>query len=70
MFRIFLFMLVLYFVIRFVMRFIVPLARLTQMTHHTMNEVKQKMNQQHPPKQAKSAPKPVDGEYIDYEEVK
>jgi hypothetical protein len=63
-------MLVLYFVIRFVMRFIVPLARLTQMTHRTMNEVKRKMNQQAKGPEARSTPKPVDGEYIDYEEIK
>lgn len=61
-------MLAVFFIVRFVMRFLVPLARLVQMTHRGISEVKQKINQQR--NTPRSAPRQVEGEYIDYEEVK
>jgi len=67
-FRFVLFLIVLYLVIRFVMRFLLPVMKLTSMTHSHMKDMRNKMNEmqqrQHTP------PKRVDGDYIDYEEVK
>lgn len=50
------------------MRFILPIMKMTRMTHSHMNDMRKKMEEmQH---QAKAPPKRVDGDYIDYEEVK
>ncbi|HET8572718.1 MAG TPA: hypothetical protein VFL76_02495 [Edaphocola sp.] len=62
-----------YFLYRFFIRFVLPLVKLLRMTHSSLNEVKQRMRQQssRPQEPAeKVPPRQVEGEYIDYEEVK
>lgn len=63
-----------YLLYRFFIRFVLPLVKLVRMTHKGLNEVKQKMQQQNSPSRRSAAdkvpPRQVDGEYIDYEEVK
>ena len=55
---------------RFVTRFLIPVAKVTRQTSRKMREMQDAMQQmqQQPPKAEK--PKPVEGTYIDYEEVK
>lgn len=65
--------LALYFLFRFIVRFVIPVARVTRMASSRMREMQDQMNQMQ--QQANNPnpapkPKPVDGEYIDYEEVK
>lgn len=71
LFKIFLFLLLLFLIIRFAMRFLFPVLKLTRMTHQKMNEMKQKMDHM---ESASSRPaakrKNLEGDYIDYEEVK
>lgn len=64
-----------YVIYTFVIRFLVPLAKLVRMTHHSINEVKQKMQnntqQQQPKGNVKQHSNPqVEGDYIDFEEIK
>ncbi len=68
-FRFVLFLLILFLVIRFVMRFVLPVMKITRMTHSHMNDMRRKMEEM---EQKQNAPrqKRVDGDYIDYEEVK
>jgi signal transduction histidine kinase len=73
-FRFVLFLLVFILLIRFVMRFILPVMKMTRMTHQHMNDMKKKMDEM---KQGSYSGNPspgqkkqVDGDYIDYEEVK
>ncbi len=70
---------ILFFVIRFIIRIIVPILRVTKMTHAKMNEMKNAMEQmqqnQGSQKKYQHATATVqnhkiDGEYIDFEEVK
>ncbi len=71
LFRIFLFLLLLFLIIRFVMRFLFPVLKLTRMTHQKMNEMKQQMdNMGNTSRPAAAKPKKLEGDYIDYEEVK
>lgn len=62
------FLVILFLVLRFVMRFILPIMKMTRMTHQHMNDMRKKMDemQQGSSRQAKK----VEGDYIDYEEVK
>ncbi|WP_162902728.1 hypothetical protein [Taibaiella koreensis] len=66
--RIVLFLVVLFLVLRFLMRFILPIMKMTRMTHQHMTDMRKKMDemQQGQARQTKR----VDGDYIDYEEVK
>ncbi len=50
------------------MRFLLPIMKMTRMTHQHMNDMRKKMDEMQQPK-ARPA-KRVDGDYIDYEEVK
>lgn len=62
------FLVILFLVLRFVMRFILPIMKMTRMTHQHMNDMRKKMDemQQGGSRQTKK----VEGDYIDYEEVK
>lgn len=66
----------LFFLIRFVLKIVLPIFRVTKMTHAKMNEMKHAMQnmaqqqEQHFNQQQKVSQKKVDAEYIEFEEVK
>lgn len=68
--RVIIFLLVFSLIVRFVLRFLIPVSKMTRMTRQHMNELQQKMDaaNQHADKMNKS--KRVEEDYIDYEEVK
>lgn len=64
-------------IVRFIFRFLFPVVQMTRMTASKMQQMQQQMQdmqqrqqQPTPPPVAKSKPQSVDGEYIEYEEVK
>lgn len=67
--RIILFVIVAYMVIKFVRRFLMPILKITRMTHSHMNDMRQKMEQMEQQQNNRQSRK-VEGDYIDYEEVK
>lgn len=68
-FKFVLFLFIIFLLIRFVMRFLLPIMKMTRMTHKHMNDMRQKMdNMQQQNNSTKQ--RRVDGDYIDYEEVK
>lgn len=71
-FRFVLFLLVLFLIIRFLMRFLLPVFKITRMTHQKMNEIKKQMDymQQNNGNNTQRAGKRIDGDFIDYEEIK
>ncbi|MFA6057629.1 MAG: hypothetical protein WC756_05495 [Taibaiella sp.] len=68
-FRFVLFLFILFLVIRFVMRFVLPIMKMTRMTHQHMNDMRKKVDEMQQ-QQTTQKHKRVDGDYIDYEEVK
>jgi hypothetical protein len=64
--------LVFYLVLRFVLRIVLPAVKLGRMANSRMREMQQKMEemQQQAQNPAPGKPKVVDGDYIDYEEIK
>lgn len=69
--RFVLFLVILFLVIRFVMRFLLPIMKVTRMTHQHMNDMRKKMEEmQQGNSTGPQQHKRVDGDYIDYEEVK
>ncbi|RQO31285.1 hypothetical protein DBR32_04775 [Taibaiella sp. KBW10] len=69
--KIFIFLIVLSLIARFVLRFVMPILQVTKAARQQMNDMQQQMNSRNgqaeqPQKQSKR----VDGEFIDYEEVK
>ncbi len=69
-FRFVLFLVLLFLAIRFVMRFLMPIMKMTRMTHHHMNDMRKKMEEMQGKQPNDHQPKRVEGDYIDYEEVK
>ena len=67
--RIILFVIVAYMVIKFVRRFLMPIMKITRMTHSHMNDMRQKMEQMEQQQNSRQSRR-VEGDYIDYEEVK
>lgn len=71
LFRIILWSIVLTMVLRFITRFVLPIFQITSMTQDRIRQMQQQMDQMNknntPPEKPK---KKVDGDYIDYEEVK
>jgi len=65
--RIILFAVIVYMVYRFATRYLAPILKITRMTHSHMNDMRRKMEHMEQQQQHK---KRVDGDYIDYEEVK
>ena len=51
------------------MRFLLPIMKMTRMTHQHMNDMRKKMDEMQQGSTPHTA-KRVDGDYIDYEEVK
>lgn len=63
-------LLALFLIFRWVfLRIILPVFKLTRMTHQKMNEMQQQMNQQKNHQFQRRKDREIDGEYIDYEEV-
>lgn len=70
-FRFVLFLFILFLIIRFLMRFLLPVFKITRMTHQKMNEIKKQMDyMQQNNGNNKRAGKHIDGDFIDYEEIK
>lgn len=58
-------------VIRFVVRFILPIFKISQMAHQRIDEVNKRMEQmQRQQSKSSKRKKPDGGEYIDFEEIK
>lgn len=68
-FKFILFLVILYMLVRFVMRFLLPVLKITRMTHQQMNDMRRRMDEMQGGKSPRQQ-KRVDGDYIDYEEVK
>ncbi|WP_118950844.1 hypothetical protein [Taibaiella helva] len=68
-FRIVLFLVVVFLLLRFLMRFVLPIMKMTRMTHQHMNDMRKKMEEMQQGQGSRPS-KRVDGDYIDYEEVK
>ncbi len=63
-------------ILRFVMKFLMPVFQVSRMAHRQMTDMKKKMDEMQQkknsfePKKQQSRDTKLDGEYIDYEEVK
>lgn len=69
--RFVLFLVILFFLARFVLRFLLPIMKMTRMTHQHMNDMRKKMDEmQQGDNNRQNQNKRVEGDYIDYEEVK
>ena len=71
MFKMFVLLLVIFFLVRFILKFLLPVIRVVRTTQMHMADMKKKMDHMQESKAAPQRPaKSVDGEYIEYEEVK
>ena len=72
LFRLILWGILLFFIIRFVMRFLYPLFQAGRMVQSKMRDMQQQMDKMQEQQNAPTNSKPTvkEGEYIDYEEVK
>jgi hypothetical protein len=78
MFRVLLYIFLIYLAYQFIFKFIIPLYKTTQQVKKGFREMHDRMNdfkngQQSPPAQeqsAKNSAKETTGEYIDFEEIK
>ncbi len=71
--RILLYGILFYFIARFITRFVLPIFQITRAAQNKMKEMQQQMEQMQQQEQARqNAPrnKSVEGDYIDYEEIK
>ena len=72
--RIILWSIVLIFIVRLVVRFLFPILQITKMAQDRMQQMQQQMNEMqqktNTPAPTPKKPKAVDGDYIEYEEVK
>ncbi|MBA4145386.1 MAG: hypothetical protein C0523_06470 [Cytophaga sp.] len=69
--------LLIYFVIRFIFKFVIPVTRAAKDMKSKMNEFQARMQEQQQQQQAPKRPEPVkestapkEGDYIEFEEVK
>lgn len=71
-FRVVLLALIFFFIARFVMRYLLPILRVTRVARDRMQEMQERMEsmQQNEQKRSEQKRNTIDGEYIDYEEVK
>ena len=65
--KVFIFLMLLYFGLRFFVRFVAPIIRLTKDTRQHLDDMQNQMNQQQDQQQPK---RKIEEEFIDYEEVK
>lgn len=78
LFRIILWSIIFTMALRFLLRFILPVIGVTKMAQDRMQQMQKQMEDMQrqanttntPPKQTSKPPQQVDGEYIEYEEVK
>jgi len=70
MLRFFFFLLIGYLVLRFVLRFVIPLMRITSQTSARMREMEDRMRGGVPEQPQRGRPTTPKEDYIDYEEVK
>jgi uncharacterized membrane protein (DUF106 family) len=68
--RIILFAIVVYMVYKFVRRFLMPIMKMTRMTQNHLNDMRQKMEHMEQKQNNHQSSRRVDGDYIDYEEIK
>jgi uncharacterized protein YoxC len=68
---------IIYFLARFIFRFVIPIVRVTRQAQSNINDLRSKMEHMQEQQQStqrqstrSTPPKTIDGEYIDYEEVK
>lgn len=64
--------LIFYFLFRFITRFLLPVMKVSRMASTRMREMQQQMEEMQQKANNPVTPKPrtVDGDYIDYEEIK
>ena len=72
LFRVILWGAIIFFIVRFIVRFVTPLLQISRLTQDRLKKMQNQMNdmQQKDQKPPVSAKKPNKEEYIDYEEVK
>lgn len=71
LFRIILWSIILTMVLRFLTRFVLPIFHITSMTQQKMKEMQKQMEEmQRTNTQPKKNTRQVEGDYIEYEEVK
>ena len=62
---------VVFLIFRFVIKYIVPIFQMTRMAKDKLSQMQQNMEDMHRKQgRAESSQRSVDGEYIDYEEIK
>ncbi|MCB0698481.1 MAG: hypothetical protein KDC11_01485 [Chitinophagaceae bacterium] len=61
-----------FFIGRFIVRYVLPIFKITMVTHNKLKDMQQQMQNMQRQQEAKSKPsnKVKEGDYIDYEEVK
>lgn len=72
LFRVILWGVLIFFIVRFIIRFVTPLLQISRLTQDRLKKMQEQMNnmQQNAQKPPINSKKPKNGEYIDYEEVK
>lgn len=72
LFKLILWGVLIFFIVRFIVRFVTPLLQISRVTQDKLRKMQEQMNnmqQQNNQKPPVSTRKPKSGEYIDYEEV-
>ena len=64
------FLLIFSLLVRFVLRFLIPVSQMTRMTKQRLNEIQQKMDAANRHADKLNKTKRVEEDYIDFEEVK
>lgn len=70
--RVLLIAIILILIGRFIFRFVLPIFMVTKAAQDKLNQMQQKMDEMQREQEAKNkrASRPIEGDYIDYEEVK
>ncbi len=72
LFKVILWVVILFFIIRFVLRFVTPLLQISRITQDRLKQMQQQMDDMHQNNnrtRSQESTKAKKGEYIDYEEV-
>lgn len=72
MWKIIVLLVIIFLIARFVMRYVMPIILVTKTAHDKLSEMQKRMEQmqQEQERATKKKNRSVDGDYIDYEEVK
>ncbi len=72
MWKIIVLLVIIFLIARFVMRYVMPIVLVTKTAHDKLSEMQKRMEQmqQEQERATKKQNRSVDGDYIDYEEVK